>query len=385
MSKHKIYNASPIQEEVRERAQRFAEKQIVPLSQQLDRNPPGFPIDLYRKMGEAGFLGYTASAVMGGAGKTWVAYATLIEELSYFDASVGFILSIGNLAMHPVELFGTEGQKQRFLPRMIRGESIGAFALTEPETGSDVMRLKTTAKPDGDSFIVDGEKLFVSNGDVADVIVVFCQIDQKEDGRALVVLIIETQGVEGLHRHVLEHKMGLRGSTTARLTFEGCRVPRANLLGEVGQGFKVAMQSLDYSRVAIAAQAVGLGQACFDRAVDYAKKREAFGGPIANLPAIQCMVADMSTRLEAARLLTYKAASLMDAGQSFTAASAQAKLYASEMVNFVADRTVQIHGGYGYVGDFYDVEKLYRDARVIPIYEGTSEIQRMVVARHAFR
>jgi butyryl-CoA dehydrogenase len=384
MSERPIYNTSPDQEKVREAARTFGKKEILPLSQTLDRDPR-FPIELYRKMAEAGFLGYTGPPEFGGAGKSWVEYATLIEELSCFDASAGFILSIGNLAMSPIELFGTEEQKRRFLPQMIRGEKIGAFALTEPGAGSDAMNLKTTFWTEGDSYIVEGEKLYISSGDVADLLVVFCVPDRAVEKRSLSALILETKDLGGLGRQVLKHKMGLRGSSTARLTFDGCRVPKSNLLGEAGQGFKIAMKSLDYSRAAIAAQAVGLGQACLDRAIGYAKKREAFGAPISNLHAIQDMVADMSTKLEAARLLTYKAAALMDAGKPFAGESAQAKLFASEMVTFVADRTLQVHGGSGYVGDLSDVEKLYRDARVIPIYEGTSEIQRMIVARHAFK
>ena len=275
-------------------------------------------------MADAGFLGFTTSPEWGGKGKTWLEYATLIETLSTFDASVAFILSIGNLAITPIELFGTDEQKHRYLTPMIKGESIGAFALTEPGAGSDAMNLQTTALAEGQDFIVNGEKVFISSGDVADIIILICTAHQKGEEAQLSALIVEANQLKGLNRDVLKDKMGLRGSTTARLKFKASRVPRQNLIGELGQGFKIAMKSLDFSRVAIAAQAVGLGQACLERAVDFSKKREAFGGPIAKLASIQGMLAEMSTRLEAARLLTYKAAALMDAGEPFGKESAQA-------------------------------------------------------------
>lgn len=379
------HNVSSLQDEVRKVARKFGEREIAPLTRELDRHPPQFPLDLYRKMAEAGFLGYTTSPEVGGAGKTWLEYATLMEELSYFDASVGFILSIGNLAIYPIELFGNEDQKQTFLPSLIRGNLIGAFALTEPDAGSDATNLKTRALLDGDDFLVDGEKRFISSGDVADVIILVGKVCPKGGEGELSTLIVETKKIKGLSRKSLKYKMGLRGSTTAELVFEGSRIPRSHLLGEVGQGFTIAMKALDYSRVAIAAQAVGLAQACLDRAVKFAMNREAFGKPLGKLPSIQEMIAEMSTRLEAARMLTYKVALLMDENRPFSKESAQAKLFAAETVNFVADRSVQIHGGYGYVGDFSDIEKLYRDARVIPIYEGTSEIQKMIIARHILR
>ncbi|HHS14491.1 MAG TPA: acyl-CoA dehydrogenase [bacterium] len=381
MSERRVYNLSPLQEDVRRIARDFGEREIQPLAEKQDRGSPRFPAGLYGKMARAGFLGYTEQSLYGGGGKSWIEYATLIEELSFFDASAGFTLSIGNLAIGALTMFGTDEQKHRFVPGMIQGERIGAFALTEPGAGSDVSNLSTTIQKQGDMCLVDGQKRFISSGDAAHIIILVGKYSEDEQDRGPAVLAVETEGLQGLTRRVLKHKMGLRGSTTADLTFRGCRVPAENLLGGPGQGFRVAMKSLDCSRVAIAAQAVGLGQACLQRAVDYAKQREAFGGPIANLQAVQFMIADMSTRLEASRMLTCKAALLMDEGKDFTLESAQAKLYASEMANFTADRAVQILGGSGYTGDFSDVEKLYRDARVIPIYEGTSEIQRMIVAR----
>ena len=385
MGESPIFNLSQRQEGIRKLARQFGEKEIAPVAKALDQQPPSFPMELYGKMAKAGFIGCTASSEYGGAEKSWIEYATLIEELAYFDASVAFILSIGNLAMAPIELFGSDEQKKKYLARMIKGDWIGAFAMTEPGAGSDASNLKTIAVQEGDHFVINGEKVFISSGDVAEVIILIAKVFENDTNNGLSAIIIDTEGLAGLSRRVLKEKMGLRGSTTAELKFKDCRIPVENLIGDTGQGFKIAMKSLDYSRVAIAAQAVGLAQACLDRAVDFAKKREAFGGAIAKLAPIQEMIADVSTRIEAARLLTYKAAILMDENKSFTTESAQAKLFAAETANFAADRAVQIHGGYGYVGDFSDIEKLYRDARVIPIYEGTSEIQKMVIARNVLR
>ncbi len=384
IKRKKIYNISDIQTHVRETARDFGEKEILPYLQMYNGYSPEFPLDLYKKMVEQGFIGYTTPESLGGNAKTWIEYATLIEEISYFDASIGFIISIGNLALLPIEFFGNEDQKKLFIKKMIQGKMIGAFALTEPQAGSDAANIQTKAVFKSDKYILNGEKLFISSGDVADIIVLICQI-KKGSEKGLGVLLVETESLKGLNREKLKDKMGLRGSTTARLHFKNCQIPEESLLGTIGNGFKIAMKSLDYSRVAVAAQAVGLAQACFDRSVHYAKKREVFGKPLSRLPAIQNMIADMSCRLEAARLMTYKAALLMDENLSFTEESAQAKLYSSECVNYIADKAVQIQGGYGYVGELSDIEKLYRDARVIPIYEGTSEIQKMIIARNELK
>jgi len=377
----KIYNISDVQSQVREKSRDFGEKEILPYLQIYNNCSPEFPHDLYKKMAEQGFIGYTTPESLGGNAKTWIEYATLIEEISYFDASIGFILSIGNLALLPIELFGNEDQKKLFMQKMIQGKMVGAFALTEPQAGSDAANIQTRAEFKSNKFYLKGEKLFITSGDVADLIVLICQI-KKGTEEGLGVILVETESLSGLTREKLTNKMGLRSSTTARLHFKDCQIPEESLLGSIGDGFKIAMKSLDYSRVAIAAQAVGLAQACFDRSVHYAKKREVFGKPLSRLPAIQNMIADMSCRLEAARLMTYKAALLMDDNLPFTKESAQAKLYSSECVNYIADKAVQIQGGYGYVGELSDIEKLYRDARVIPIYEGTSEIQKMIIARN---
>lgn len=384
IKRKEIYNISTLQPQVRETARLFGEKVIIPYLQNYDDSSPEFPRKVYQKMAEAGFIGYTTPKSQGGNARTWIEYVTLIEEISYFDASIGFILSIGNLALLPLMFFGDEDQKSQYILPMIQGEMISAFALTEPQAGSDAVNIQTKAEFKENSFLINGKKLFISSGDVADVIILISQI-KKNSETGLGVLLIEPKSVTGLTRETLKNKMGLRASTTARLHFNNCEVPTKSLIGSIGDGFKIAMKSLDYSRVAIAAQAVGLAQACFDRSVDYAKKREVFGKPLSRLPAIQNMVAEMSCRLEAARLMTYKAAVLMDQHFPFTEESAQAKLYASESVNYIADRAVQIQGGYGYVGELSDIEKLYRDARVIPIYEGTSEIQKMIIARNEFK
>ncbi|MFO7890913.1 MAG: acyl-CoA dehydrogenase family protein [bacterium] len=384
IKRNEIYNISKLQPPVREAARLFGEKEILPYLKTCDSFSPEFPRKLYKKMAERGFIGFTTSKSWGGKAKTWIEYATLMEEISYFDASIGFILSIGNLALLPIELFGDADQKKRYILKMIQGGMIGAFALTEPQAGSDAANIQTKAEFKDNKFIINGKKLFISSGDVADIIILISQV-KKNSEKGLGVLLVETEYIAGLTRKKLKDKMGLRGSTTARLHFKNSPVPAESLLGTIGDGFKIAMKSLDYSRVAIAAQAVGLAQACFDRSVDYAKKREVFGKPLSRVPAIQNMIADMSCRLEACRLMTYKAALLMDQNRPFTEASAQAKLYASESVNFIADKAVQIQGGYGYVGEFSDIEKLYRDARIIPIYEGTSEIQKMIIARNELK
>jgi len=375
----------PVQDSVRRLVKDFGEREITPVTEDLDRKSPKFPLDLYRKMAKNGFLGYTTSSVFGGSDKSWLEYATLIEELSYYDASVAFILSIGNLAMYPIEFFGNKEQKQKYLKPMKSGKLIGAFALTEPGAGSDATNLKVQAIPDGDDLIIDGEKTFISSGDAADIVILFCQIMEGDKEKKISGLIVETEKLKGLTRKLLGYKMGLRGSTTAKIIFNKCRINKSNLLGEVGQGFKIAMKSLDLSKIAIAAQAVGLAQACFDRSINFAKQRKAFGGSIAKLQSIQWMIADMSTQIEAARMLTYKVAHMVDNNHNCAKESAQAKLFASEMVNDVAYKAVQIHGGYGYIGDLSDIEKLYRDARIIPIYEGTSEIQRMVIAKNELK
>ena len=381
------YNLVESQQAVRDMVKEFGEAEVAPISKDLDRRPPEFPMDLYKKMAAKGFMAFPVAEQYGGMGRKKIDYVTLIEELSWFDASVSIIMAVTNLASYPIEKFGTEEQKRKYLPKMCSGEWIGAFALTEPDAGSDAGNQLTTAVEDGDNYILNGEKIFISSGNVADVTVVIGKIPREGEKDLISAFIVEgkpNQG-NGFSSEILKWKMGLRGSTTARLKLENVKVPKSNMLGEPGKGFRIALTTLDSARTGVASQAVGIAQRAFDESVKYAKARKQFGAPIAKLQAIQWMIADMSTRLEAARLLTYKVAMMEDKGERFSKEAAQAKLFAAEAANFCADKAMQIHGGYGYIGEFSDIEKLYRDQRITEIYEGTSEVQRLVIAASYLR
>jgi butyryl-CoA dehydrogenase len=378
------YNAAESQQAVRDMAKEFGQKYIAPIAVEMDRKPPEFPRELFGQMAKAGFLAFPMGKEYGGLGKTKIEYATLIEEIAWFDASSSIIMAVDNLASYPIEKFGSEEQKKKYLPKIAKGETIAAFALTEPDAGSDAANQKTTAKIDGDQFVINGEKTFITSGNVADVTVLVCKILEEGERDKVSGILVENK-TPGFSSEILKWKMGLRASTTARLKFKDVRVPRSNLLGEPGKGFKMALKTLDGARIGVAAQALGIAQRAFDESVKYAKKREQFGAPIAKLQAIQWMVADMSTRLEASRALTYKAAMMEDRGEPINLAAAQAKLFASEAARYICDRAMQIHGGYGYIGEFSEIEKIYRDQRITEIYEGTSEIQRLVIAANYLR
>jgi butyryl-CoA dehydrogenase len=378
------YNMVEAQQAVRDMAKEFGGKEIAPVAAELDRREEEFPLDLFKKMAKAGFMAYPLAKEYGGSAKTKIEYVTLIEEISWFDAASALIMAVDNLASYPIETFGSEEHKKKYLPKMASGEIIGAFGLTEPNAGSDAANQQTTAKVDGDSFVINGEKIFIMHGDVADLVVLFAKIVEEGEKDKVSAILLE-KGTPGFSSEKLKWKMGMRTATTGRLKLENVKVPRSNLLGEAGKGFKMALKTLDGARIGVAAQALGLAQRAFDESVKYAKSREQFGGPIAKLQAIQWMIADMSARLEAARLLTYKAALMEDKGERVTLAAAQAKLFASETANFCVNKAMQIHGGYGYIGEFSEIEKLYRDQRVTEIYEGTSEVQRLVIAASHLR
>ncbi|MGB8658162.1 MAG: acyl-CoA dehydrogenase family protein [Candidatus Zixiibacteriota bacterium] len=378
------YNMAESQQKVREIAKEFGEKYIAPIAVEMDRKPPEFPRDLFKKAAEAGFLAFPMTKEYGGLGKSKIEYATLIEEIAWFDASSSIIIAVDNLACYPIEKFGNEEQKKKYLPGIAKGEIITAFALTEPNAGSDAANQKTTATVDGDHFVINGEKTFITSGNVADLTVLIAKIVEEGEKDKVSAIIVENK-TPGFSSEVLKWKMGLHASTTARLKLNNVRVPRSNLLGEAGKGFRMVLQTLDSARIGVAAQALGIAQRAFDESVKYAKKREQFGAPIAKLQAIQWMIADMSTRLEAARLLTYKAAMMEDRGESVNLTAAQAKLFASEAANYICDRAMQIHGGYGYIGEFSEIEKIYRDQRITEIYEGTSEVQRLVISANYLR
>ena len=370
------YNVAESQQAVRDMAKQFGKTEIEPIAAELDRREEEFPLDLFKKMAKAGFMAYPLAKEYGGGAKSKIEYVTLIEEISWFDAAAALIMAVDNLASYPIETFGSEEHKKKYLPRMASGELIGAFGLTEPDAGSDAANQQTTAKVEGDSFVINGEKIFIMHGDVADLVVLFAKIVEEGEKDKVSAILLE-KGTPGFSSEKLKWKMGMRTATTGRLKLENVRVPRSNLLGEAGKGFKMALKTLDGARIGVAAQAVGLAQRSFDESV--------FGAPIAKLQAIQWMIADMSARLEAARLLTYKAAQIEDKGERVGLAAAQAKLYASEAAGFCVNKAMQIHGGYGYIGEFSQIEKLYRDQRVTEIYEGTSEVQRLVIAANYLR
>jgi butyryl-CoA dehydrogenase len=374
-------------EMIRRMAREFAQKEVAPLAAEIDEQAR-VPLASITKMGELGFLGLIVAEEYGGAGADTIAYVVALEELARVCASTATVMSVQNsLVCQGLELFGSEEQKQAHLPRLARGETLGAFALTEPEAGSDAAAQRTTARRDGDSYVLNGTKHFITNGGFADLVLVFGTTEPSLGVRGISAFIVE-KGTPGFSVGREEHKMGIRGTSTCELTFQDCRVPAGNQLGGEGQGFRIALSLLDGGRIGIAAQAVGIAQGAFEAALSYAQARRQFGQPIASFQAIQWMLADMSTRIEAARLLTYQAALAKDAarktGACYSREAAQAKLFASETAVWVTNRAVQIHGGYGYMKE-YPVERYYRDAKITEIYEGTSEVQRMVIAAALLR
>lgn len=383
------YNVDPGQQEIREWARKFCEKEVAPIAKELDRRPEPqkFPHELYKKLADYGIVGFSMPKEYGGLGASKTLETTLLEELAYYDAAVCLLAAVSSLACYPIETFGTEEQKRKYIPKIASGEFLAAYDLTEPSAGSDAGNQQSNARIDGDHFVINGEKIFIMHGDVADIHVVFCKIleDGHKSEKSTISAIIVEKGTPGLKAKTLEYKMGMRCAPTGRVWLDDVRVPVSHLLGEKGKGFRIALQTLDGARIGIAGQAVGIAQRAFDEAIKYARTRVTFGQAIAKYQAIQWMVADMSTQLEAARLLTYKAAQLYDKGERVSLEASQAKLYATEAARFCVDRCMQIHGGYGYIGEFSMVEKLYRDQRLTEIYEGTSEIQRLIIAGNYLR
>ncbi len=380
------YNIDERQQAVRDRVKEFAEKEILPVCQDLDRKEESFPHDYYKKLADAGLVGFVMPKEYGGGGYSNIEYITLIEELAYYDCPTALLAAVPELATFPIFMFGTEEQKKKYVPKCASGELIPAFVLTEPNAGSDAANQQTEALIEGDEFVINGEKIFIMHGDAATLAVLFCRVGEKGEGRPKVSsILVETEGLKGWEARTLMHKMGMRAATTGTIKLKDVRVPVSQQLGETGKGFKYAMMTLDGARIGVAAQGVGLAQRALDESIKYSKERIAFGQPIAKLQAIQWMIADMATQTEAARMMTYKAAQLQDAGERFSLEAAQAKLFASEVARFCVDRAMQIHAGYGYIGEFSVIEKLYRDQRVTEIYEGTSEVQRLVIANNMLR
>jgi alkylation response protein AidB-like acyl-CoA dehydrogenase len=367
------------QRALREMVRNFAENELAPNAAHWDEHHV-FPADAVRKMGELGLMGVAYDPAYNGSGMDYLSYAIVVEELSRGCAGTGVICSAhSSLACDPINNFGNEDQKRKYLSRMATGEWIGCFGLTEAGAGSDAAALKTTATKDGDYWVLNGNKLFITNAVEAQVAVVFANVDKSLGHRGITAFIVE-KGTPGYTIGKVEEKLGIRASSTAELVFENCRIPDANRLSDVGQGFKIALATLDGGRIGIAAQAVGIAQAALDQSVKYAKERVQFGKPLAALQAIQWMIADMATEIEAARLLVYESAWMKDRKmKGFGRYSAMAKLFAAEAAMRATTKAIQIHGGYGYIKE-YPVERHFRDAKITEIYEGTSEIQRLVIA-----
>ncbi len=343
-----------------------------------------FPADNLKQMGELGLMGMMIPPEHNGAGTDTISYVLALSEIAYSCASTAVVMSVQNsIVCESIYKFGTEDQKERFLKPLAAGKIIGAFALTEPNAGSDPVNQTTKAVRDGDSYILNGTKRFVTSGKSSSVVIVTAITDENKRHKGISAFLIE-KDTPGFVVGNTENKMGLRASDTTDLIFENCRVPAENILGNEEDGFKLAMTGLDSGRIGIAAQSVGLARAAMDAAVQYAKEREQFGRPISKFQGIRWIIADMATEIEAAKQLMFSAASMKDSGINYTAQASMAKLFASEMVNRVTAKALQIHGGYGFIKE-YPVERFYRDARVFTIYEGTSEIQRIVISNHILK
>jgi len=369
-----------IQKMVRE----FAEKEIAPIAAELDKKGE-FPSKTLQKMAKLGLLGIIIPTKYGGAGLDTISYTTVIEEISRKCASTGVITSVHNsLVSYPIMKLGTDEQKKKYLPTLAKGEQIGAFAGTEPNAGSDLGAMQTTAKLKGDKYIINGDKTFITSGPKAGIIIVFAVTNKNAGAKGISAFIVENT-YKGFKVGSIFDKMGINANLVSELIFEDMEVPKENLLGKEGDGFKIALSTLDSGRIGIAAQAVGIAQACLDESIEYSKQRQQFGKPIASKQAIQWMIADMATSIEAARFLVYNAAFAKDKGEGrFSKQAAMAKLFASEMAMDAAIKAVQIHGGYGYTKE-YTVERLFRDAKITEIYEGTSEVQRLVISGSLLR
>ena len=372
------FQLSTEQKMVRLMAKDFARKELEPLAAKRDKEEI-FPMDVVKKMGELGLLGMMVPAEYGGVGAGAVSYCLALQEIAYSCASTAVTMSVANLSTEPLLKFGNEKQKEKYLFKLAQGDLLGCFALTEPGAGSDPGSLSLKAEDKGNYYLINGTKTFITHGQYADVVNLITRTGTDKGSKGLSAFIVE-KGTPGFSIGTKEDKMGLRASNTVELLFEDCKVPKENLLGKEGLGFKIAMTALDSGRIGIASQALGITRACLDESIRYAKERKQFGKAISSFQAIQWMIADMGTGIEAASLLILSAAWRKDQGMPFTKEASMAKLFASELANKSAYLALQIHGGYGYLKDF-KVERLYRDARATSIYEGTSEIQRIVIAR----
>lgn len=364
---------------IKETARQFAEDELAPSADARDEKEE-FPYEQVKKMGELGFMGMMVSEKYGGAGLDTVSYVLAMEEISKVDASAGVIMSVNNsLVCWGIETYGTEEQKQKYLPDLASGKTLGAFALSEPEAGSDATNQRTSAAKDGDWYILNGTKNFITNGSQADIVLVMAATDRSKGAKGISTFIVE-KGIPGFSVAKKEKKMGIRSSDTVSLAFQDCRVPKENRIGEEGFGIKFALKTLDGGRIGIATQALGIAQGSLEASVKYSKERKAFDHPISDFQIIQFKLADMATNIEAARSLILQAASLKDKNEPYATVAAMAKLFASRVAVQSALEAIQIHGGYGYIRE-YKVERFLRDAKITEIYEGTSEIQKLVIGR----
>jgi short/branched chain acyl-CoA dehydrogenase len=376
------FDLSPDHELIRRTVREFAEAEVAPAAEELDRTK-AFPYEIVRKLGELGMMGIPFPEEYGGGGGDTLAYALAVEELTRVDSSVAITLCAHtSLGTQPIYLFGNEEQKREWLPRLCSGEVLGAFGLTEPEAGSDAGNTRTRARLEDGEWVIDGAKQFITNAgtDISGVVCITAVTNAGDDGDREISNLIVANGTPGYEQGEPYRKMGWNASDTRPLTFTDCRVPEANLLGPRGQGFRQFLHILDIGRIGVAAMGVGLAQGALDQALAYSLQRRAFGKPISKFQAIQAKLADMSSEIEAARLLVYKAAREKDAGRNFTLTAAQAKLKTGRLAVRCSEEAVQIHGGYGYIEE-YPVCRFYRDAKILTIGEGTDEIQQMVIAR----
>jgi butyryl-CoA dehydrogenase len=371
------------QKMVRDMARDFAIREVEPKARGLDKEGR-WPVELVQQMGALGLMGVAIPDAHGGAGADAVSYALAMEEISRACASTGVIMSVNNsLVCDPLYKFGDARQKKEYLTPLASGQKLGCFGLTEPASGSDASHMETVAEDQGDHFVINGAKNWITNGPHADLVLLFAAHDRSAGAKGTTAFVIE-KGTPGFTQNPRDHKLGIHAAHSCTVFFENVKVKKENVLGETGMGFKIAMATLDGGRIGIAAQALGIARAALEKAAAYAKERKAFGEPIANKQAIQFMLADMATELDAARLLTLRAAAMKDAGVRHSKESAMAKLFASEAATKITHKAIQIHGGYGYSTE-YDVERHYRDARITEIYEGTSEIQRIVIAANLLK